>query len=186
MFSQNSIGLTSSLEQVTIRVPPPIGAAPPASSPTGAPPASSNQRPNVTLVSPVPGQRYYFGDSINISASAFDPEDGFLNTSQIFLFLDREFQGNLASGNVTLPASDISVGYHTFGIYAVDSEGLQSELVETDVNVLLVVPEQCQTDELSQSSDHFIVDFSQPLENDDEERIFSGNLSLDVQQYDTG
>lgn len=97
----------------------------------GIPSGPVNQSPTVTITAPADGSIYTYGNTINFTGTATDPEDGNIASS---IQWTSSINGNLGTG-ASINVSNLSVGTHTITATATDSGGKSgSDTITVTVN----------------------------------------------------
>jgi hypothetical protein len=105
-----------------------------------------NQPPSATITAPLDGAQYLAGASIELSATATDPEDGSLSGGAFTW--SSSLDGDLGAGS-PLMTTALSVGSHTLTVTAADSRGLEG----TDAISVTVIANGVPTASISQPAD---------------------------------
>jgi hypothetical protein len=87
---------------------------------------SANTAPTVSITDPLSGAQYTFGDTVNLTASASDTEDGDISANVSW---SSNLDGALGIGSTISPA--LSVGTHTITASITDSGSLNDSTVIT-------------------------------------------------------
>ena len=93
-----------------------------------------NQSPTATIIAPSQDTAATQGDTLTLSGTGFDPEDGPL--TELSLQWESSEDGNIGSG-VSVVKSDLTVGTHTIRLIATDS---QAAVDTATVAVTIVAP----------------------------------------------
>ncbi|MEE4301594.1 MAG: DUF5666 domain-containing protein [Pseudomonadales bacterium] len=94
----------------------------PAPDPDPVVPPPANAAPMLTLAAPSPSASVVIGDSVTLSASASDAEDGDISAS---IAWDSSLDGALGTGS-SVTANDLSLGNHTITARVTDSQGSEA------------------------------------------------------------
>lgn len=93
----------------------------------------SNDPPSVTISSPTDGSVFTVGQSVSLSGTATDPEDGSLSAS---ISWSSSLDGNLGSG-ASISSTTLSAGTHTITATVTDSGSLSaSDTVSITINTI--------------------------------------------------